>query len=151
MIILVDSREKRPLKFSCGQKKECLPVGDYGAAFHEKHLHSTIWERKSIGDLFGTLTFGYDRFRREIQKAADLNITLIIAVEGTREKVLEGYEHSKRDPASILVQLGTIEKKYGVKTDFFHSRANMANYIVDFYLKEYEEWQKNQNPAISGA
>lgn len=148
MIIIQDSREKAPLKFACGKIVKCLPCGDYGASFYDGHRHETIWERKSIGDLFGTLTFGYDRFRREIQKAADLKIELIIAVEGSKEKVLKGYQHSQRDPKSILIQLETIEKKYGVKTAFFGNRIGMANYIVDYYLIRYEEWKNEYSESV---
>lgn len=146
MTILVDSREKRPLIFCCDYKKQCLPVADYGASFKEGHFHNVVWERKSIGDLFGTLTFGYDRFRRMICKSQEHNLEVIIAIEGTKEKVLKGYSHSARDPESIIKQLETIEKKYGVKSVFFTSRASMANYIVDFYLKHYEEWKLCPGP-----
>lgn len=144
MLILVDTREKAPLKFACGQERKCLPCGDYGATFYEGHLHETIWERKSIPDLYGTLTQGYDRFRRMIQKAADKKITIIIGIEGSKEKVLKGYSHSARDPESIIKQLETIKNKYGVAHEFFPSRISMANYIVDFYLTRYEEWQNDQ-------
>lgn len=140
MHIIVDSREQRPLVFGCDWDRKCLPCGDYGASFKEGHMHSTMFERKSIGDLFGTMTFGYDRFRRLIQKAATLNIKIIIAVEGTKEKVLLGYKHSARDPKSIIVQLETIRNKYGIETIFFPSRIAMQHYIVDYYLVEYEKF-----------
>ncbi len=138
--ILVDSREQRPLKFGCDWERRCLPVADYGASFSEGHLHSTIFERKSISDLYGSLTQGYDRFRKMFQKAAVLNIKVIIGIEGSKEKVLNGYDHSARDPKSILVQLETIDKKYGVESIFFPSRISMANYIADYYNEEYEKW-----------
>ncbi len=142
MIILVDSREQRPLKFGCDWEKKCLPVGDYGARFSEDYVCSVVFERKSIGDLFGSLTFGYDRFRRMFQKAAVLNIKVVIAIEGTQEKVLEGYKHSRRDPKSILVQLETIKKKYDIESIFFTSRISMAHYIADYYRMQYEQFME---------
>ncbi len=140
MKVLIDSREQKPLIFGCDWERRCLPVGDYGCSFKEDHLHDVIWERKSIGDLYGTLTLGYDRFRRMMLKAAEKKITVIIAIEGTKDKVLKGYEHSARDPKSILVQLETIEKKYGVKSVFFASRISMQNHIADYYYEEYQKW-----------
>lgn len=147
MKIIIDTREKTKLKFCCDTELICLPVGDYGAQFQEGHMHNVIFERKSIGDLFGTLTFGYERFRRQIQKAATMQISMIIAIEGSKEKVLKGYSHSQRDPESILVQLETIRRKYGIEHIFFPSRISMANYIVDYYLVEYEKFKDDKFPA----
>lgn len=140
MKIIVDSREQRPLVFGCTTERKKLHCGDYGASFKDGHIHEVVFERKSIGDLFSTLTFGYDRFRREIFRAEKSKIRLIIAVEGTKEKVLKGYSHSKRDPESIIVQLETIKRKYGVETLFFGNRVSMANHIHDVFMVEYEKY-----------
>lgn len=99
-----------------------------------------VFERKNIADLFGTLTQGYDRFRKEIARAEKAKFKLIIAIEGTKEKVLEGYRHSQREPASVIKQLETIESKYGVSHMFFASRISMANYIEEFYSEEYRKF-----------
>lgn len=145
MTILVDSREQRPLVFGCNVERKALTVGDYGARFSDTHICEYIFERKSIGDLYSTLTFGYDRFRREIKRAEDKNIKLVIAIEGTREKVLKGYKFSKRDPASILKQLETIRAKYGVEHIFFGNRKWMARGITDFFLLKYEKFIEDSN------
>lgn len=145
MTIIVDSREQRPLVFPCDCIKKKLHVGDYGAVFAEGHLHNVVFERKSISDLFGTLTFGYDRFRREIDRAEKCKTRLIIAIEGSKEKVLKGYDHSKRDPESIIKQLETIEKKYSVQHMFFGNRVSMANHIHDVFFVEYERYLENKN------
>lgn len=138
MKIIIDSREQRPLTFGCDWLRKKLHVGDYCASFKDDHLHDTVFERKSIGDLFTTLTFGYDRFRREINRAEIAKTRLIIVVEGTKEKVLKGYDHSARDPESIIKQLETIKSKYGVETIFFGNRVSMANYIHDYFFEEFE-------------
>tara|TARA_R110000868_G_scaffold111883_1_gene301750 strand:+ start:2326 stop:2760 length:435 start_codon:yes stop_codon:yes gene_type:complete len=140
MIIIVDSREQRPLVFKCEIIKKGLKFGDYGALFSPDYNYPVIFERKNIADLFGTLTQGYDRFRREIDRAEKAKVKLVIAIEGTKEKVLEGYKHSKRDPASIIKQLETIERKYGVTHMFFASRIAMANHIQEFYEQEYRKF-----------
>lgn len=63
---------------------------------------------------------------------------MILAIEGTREKILKGYPHSARDPESIIKQLETIKNKYSVDHIFFPSRIAMAHHIVDFYQDKYE-------------
>lgn len=140
MKIIVDSREQRPLTFGCDWERKGLPVADYGCSFKDNHLHQVLFERKSVADLYGTLTQGYDRFRRMFQKAESKNFKVIIAIEGSKEKVLAGYKHSARDPESIIKQLETINTKYGVSHIFFPSRIAMQNYIVDYYVIEYEKY-----------
>lgn len=140
MIILIDSREQKPLKFGCDWKRKGLKVGDYGALFAPTYQYPVVFERKGIGDLFGSLTFGYDRFRRMFERAAKMDVKVIIAIEGTKEKVLKGYPHSQRDPESVITQLNTIEKKYGIRAIFFPSRIAMAHYISDYYREKYEEY-----------
>ena len=142
MKIIIDSRERCPLVFKCDWISRKLHVGDYGASFKDGHIHEVVFERKSISDLFGTLTFGYDRFRREITRAEKAKTRLIIAVEGSKEKVLKGHTFSKREPSSIITQLETIERKYGVQTLFLGNRPAMANHIHDVFFVEYERYIK---------
>lgn len=140
MKILVDTREQKCLTFGCDFERKGLKFGDYGCMFSETYQYPVVFERKNIGDLFGTLTHGYDRFRREFDRAEKAKFKLIIAIEGTKEKVLSGYKHSARDPESIIKQLETINTKYGVSHIFFPSRIAMQNYIVDYYVIEYEKY-----------
>ncbi len=138
MKIVVDSREQRPLVFKCEFIKDCLLVGDYGARFSDTHQHETIFERKSLGDLFGTLSAGYSRFKKEINRSIENNIRLIIIIETTRDKVLEGYKHSKRNGSSILIQLDTIQKKYNLGVVFCKNRREMSIHIENYYIEQYE-------------
>lgn len=105
-----------------------------------------MFERKNLGDLFGSLTSGYDRLRRCFERAKKANFKLVIAIEGTKERVLEGYKHSKRDPASIIKQLETIESKYGVAHMFFTSRIAMAQHIQSFYETEFRNYMIKVDP-----
>lgn len=138
--LLQDSREQKFLKFKTETIRTCLVVGDYSASFNKNHIHNTIFERKNCGDLFSTLSAGYSRFKREIQRAKENNITLIIAIEGSKERILRGYSHSKRNGCSIVLQLETIRDRYGVDHIYFPSRISMANYIEKFYQVEYEKY-----------
>lgn len=141
--LLQDSREQKPLKFKLETIKTCLSVGDYSALFSESYQCPISFERKNCGDLFSTLSKGYSRFKKEIERAKEKNITLIILIEGSKERILRGYSHSKRNGCSIVLQLETIRDRYRVDHIFFPSRIGMAKYIEEFFLKEYAKYLDN--------
>lgn len=142
MIILVDSREQRPLTFGCDWKRKKLNFGDYGALFAPDYQYPVVFERKNCADLFGSLTQGYDRLRKCFDRATKANYKMIIAIEGTKEKILKGFPHTQREPESVIKQLETIHRKYGVANIFFPSRTAMAHHIHDYYLVEYENYKR---------
>jgi hypothetical protein len=141
MKILVDSRESNPLEFvgTDGVEfvKQALPVGDYTA-----EGQSVVVERKSIADLFGSFSKGYEAERNKIIKANTRNLKYILAIEGTLFEVREGHkywkdgkEHTcKADGHSMIKRLMTITRKYGVEVHFFNGRKEMAHWIVEYFL-----------------
>lgn len=145
MEVIIDSRERKPLQFNFPTIKECLPVGDYRAKFNNGNLSSVIFERKSIGDLYGTLSQGYDRFRREIGRSSELNLSIKIIVEGSLRRVLQGYNNSRRTPISIVHQIHTIRLRYGVETIFSNNREEMSEYITHMFLALERESNDNNS------
>lgn len=143
--ILQDTREQKPLKFKFETIKTCLNIGDYGAMFSDNYQFPVVFERKGIGDLFGTLSKGYTRFKKCIDRSKEQNIQIIIAIEGTKERVLRGYANSQRNGCSIVLQLETIKERYGVEHKYFKSRIEMANYITNFYQEHYKTFQEESN------
>ena len=151
MTILIDTREQTPLEFThqfiTNVERIKLDVGDYGCRFADDHIPSIFFERKSIGDLFGTMTSGYKRFKREILRAQESKTTLIIIIEGTLSKVLRGYEHSTVEGITIVKKLLTLWVKYGIKPVFCKDRDEMSLYIAEFYCavgRQYIENKKKQ-------
>ena len=75
MKILIDTREKNPLTFSHKLVSETiiatLNAGDYCAQWENGDLAHTVFERKTINDLYGTLSNGYERFRKEIERVKE--------------------------------------------------------------------------------
>ena len=64
--IITDSREQTPLIFTNFPTVTAgLPTGDYSIAGLEDDF---CIERKSLSDLYGSLTSGRDRFMRELQR-----------------------------------------------------------------------------------
>lgn len=144
MVIMVDSREQNPLSFSHpfveGLEVGKLQVGDYQAKFKDGYLPPIIFERKSLQDLFGTLSAGYKRFKRECNRAIESKITLIIIIEASLTKISHGFERSSRNPEEIIKQLFTLYIKHGIPFVCCNTREESALYITNFYIaigKEY--------------
>lgn len=79
--IYIDTREKMPLEFS-GIETEVrtLKFGDY--AFSDEAASCKCYiERKSASDFIGTLSGGYDRFCREIERAQQAEAGFVVLVE----------------------------------------------------------------------
>lgn len=148
MIILVDTREQNILEFSNSYitevKKVKLDVGDYGCQFADGYIPPVFYERKSIGDLFGTLGQGYGRFKNEIIRARENGYTLIIIIEGGLLKVLKGYKHSTIEGITIVRKLFTLWVKYGILPVFCKDREEMSEYIMQFYISIGKKYVKDK-------
>lgn len=79
--IFIDSREKNLLDFkNVTTEIKALKYGDY--AFSDSDWSGkVVIERKSLTDFVGTLSSGFERFKKELQRAKDDNAYLIILVE----------------------------------------------------------------------
>lgn len=153
-IILCDTREQKRLEFAHPEigftRMHKLDVGDYCIRFTDGHIPPVVFERKSIGDLFGTLTGGYDRFKSEIIRSQEFRITLILIIEGSFTKILKGYKHfNPRNPSKkvcvdglrVVRTLFSLFVRYGVIPVFCRDREEMQNYIVEYYLAI---WRKRE-------
>lgn len=113
-----------------------LEVGDYQAEYADGTRSSAVFERKSLGDLFGTMTSGYARFKRELIRAANLKVNLVLIVENTISEVKEGYAHSEFKGESMLKKLGTMWFKHRMPTVFCNGRNEMVEYITQYFMAE---------------
>ena len=92
--ILIDTREQRPLKFKRNVKLMKLEYGDYAFSSSEASCKAFI-ERKAVGDFLGTISGGYERFLREIQRSVDDDASLIILIEQKLSNVLY-FNHQRK-------------------------------------------------------
>jgi len=148
MKIIVDTREQTALKFKHVTVSRKLDVGDYGCQFKDGHIPDIFFERKTIGDLYGTLGKGYKRFKKEITRAIDTDTTLLIIVDGTFTQVLNGYRYSRRAGISIITQLMTIWVRHGIRPIFCKDAKEMALFITEFYKgvgREYVKQKSSRN------
>lgn len=147
----MDSREQRPLEFPSTVGVEVittgLAVGDYGAS-HGEIQDPTIFERKSVADLFNSFTSNYEAERAKILKSAQLGLTYILAIEAHASDVLKGHSYwrngklheHKKTGLAMLRQLMTIQRKYGLSIWFCAGRREMALLILEYFLS-YERIQ----------
>jgi ERCC4-type nuclease len=143
MKIYCDTREQNCLPFEVGDGVSevihmKLPYGDYAAGWEDKDGNHVEFmplfvERKGLGDLFGTLTSGMERFRREIARAKEDGVSLIIMVEGCFAEVKNGYEHSTVDGDTILKTLHTLWVKHDVQYVLCNDRRDMRDTILHFF------------------
>ena len=140
MIIIEDTREQLSLKFPKAQKvvRQKLDYGDYAADINGKRC-PIVFERKSLGDLFGTLTSGHKRFKKEINRCKDDGSQLVIIIEKPYMDIRKGYKYSKMKGKSITQMLHTLMQKYEVMFMPTNSRREMAMHIYDFFIT----WEKN--------
>jgi hypothetical protein len=81
--ITIDTREQKPIKLSNGKViSEKLDFGDYSCD------GILAVERKSLSDLVSTLSSGFDRFNREIERAKLANGYIVVVTECDINKFL---------------------------------------------------------------
>lgn len=138
MVILVDSREQKPLEFShpfITEVRRCkLDVGDYCCEYKNGTIAHTVFERKSINDLFKTVTIDHARYRSEIERGKESNLKIILIIEGNLSKVKRGIKYSTMVGERIIKTVFTMFIRYGVIPVFCKDRQECADFIIDYYL-----------------
>lgn len=151
MKILIDSREQTPLTFKHPYITDIittkLDVGDYGCQFESGHVVPHFFERKSLPDLYGSLTRSYRRFKREIQRAHNNQHHIHLIIEGSLTKTLKGTKHSTVPGPQIVQQIFTLWMRHGINPVFTTSRPEMAQFILRFYYACGLEYLKQNNGA----
>lgn len=139
MIIIVDTREQLPYWTTT---RATLMVGDYTTKKLKGIFHI---ERKSLQDLYGTLTSGNQRFKAELFRAAWHRTTLEVYVEGSRENFInkkfpKGNERkfSKEGLDKLII---TFERKYYLK---FHWHKNRMDCMKQVEKRLLAEERKNK-------
>jgi len=140
MIILVDTREQKPY---WSDNRATLIVGDYTTL---NLLGSFHIERKSLQDLYGTLTSGNNRFKYELFNAAYHRIQLEVYVEGSRADFInknfpKGQDRKfSTDGLDRLIK--TFEKKYHLIFHWCKNRQQAKKLVMERLAAEERKPKK---------
>jgi ERCC4-type nuclease len=122
MQIITDTREQLPY---WSNKKAILIVGDYTTTKLYNIFHI---ERKTLMDLYQTLTFGNDRFKYELFRAAYHSIKLEMYIEGTYDDFINkrwpNGEERKFTKTGLERLVSTFQKKYYLPFHWAKSRPD---------------------------
>tara|TARA_Y100001973_G_C5207362_1_gene342540 strand:+ start:4936 stop:5886 length:951 start_codon:yes stop_codon:yes gene_type:complete len=140
--IFIDTREQRPLRFSRGVEVRKLDYGDY--AFNSKQATCNCYiERKGLSDFVGTLSGGYERFVKEIERAKENEANLIILVESkftnalyfneqrksyNKEKV---FKNVKATPEFVFHRVRSLSQKYPHIQFLFVNGRKEASRVIE--------------------
>ena len=134
MKIITDTREQLPL---FDEEFRALNVGDYTTL---KLLDKFHIERKSLLDLYQTLTSGNNRFKYELFRAAYRRTKLVVYVEGSFEDFInkrfpKGSERKfSKDGLETLVK--TFQKKYFLEFNWCKNRAACRQAVYKRLVQE---------------
>ena len=78
-----------------------LDYGDYAFSSSEASCKAFI-ERKAVGDFLATISGGYERFQREIQRSVDDEANLIVIVEQKLSKILYFNQQRKKNTGGLV-------------------------------------------------
>jgi len=80
--IYVDTREQKPLSFDIGVEVKKLDFGDY--TLNDQSICGKVHvERKNLIDFIGTMSGGFERFQREVERAAVEGAYIAVVVESS--------------------------------------------------------------------
>tara|TARA_Y100001937_G_scaffold128732_1_gene207380 strand:- start:968 stop:1903 length:936 start_codon:yes stop_codon:yes gene_type:complete len=89
--IVVDTREQKPLDF-VNPKVMKLDFGDYTTT--GENYTKTFVDRKSESDFKSTMSTGFKRFTKELERARDFNSYMYIVTESSIEKIKRNNNYS---------------------------------------------------------
>lgn len=132
MNIVVDTREQKPL----WQKNiitKGLKTGDYSIEGFEDKI---AIERKSVADLFGSLSRGHARFKKELERAQSLDFFAIV-VEGSIDDIYNknfDYSYKSKMKGFVISKIMcTLMVKYKILFIFSGDRTNSRRIIKELF------------------
>lgn len=143
MKIFVDSREQLPLFTGKHVERKAMTEGDYMIPGLEDEL---VVERKTPNDLYGSITSGHKRFKKEIMRSSDRDF--FIVVECTYKEFLS--KKWCKFPWKLKVNSGTLAKivysmkrHSGVKFIWCDGRVDIKRKVKSlfdlYYLMKYSK------------
>lgn len=136
LTILRDTREQKPIDFGQETIEAKLEFGDYMCREPYRNMHI---ERKSLVDLCGTMSGGFDRFKREILRSRELDSYLVVCVENPIEQLLNVQQnpstrHVQSTPEFLCHRIREILHEFdNVQFLFLKKREELSNIIEKLF------------------
>ena len=115
-----------------------LPAGDYSIVGMETRV---ALERKSLSDLFGTLSTGRDRFVRELAKLNAYDYAAVIVESEWSNMMTNPPERSKFPPVSVnglyIAYMVRYPRVHWVWAPDRYVASKLAYKILDRFYEEY--------------
>lgn len=153
--ILVDRREQRPYTFFDIRGHEALPfvvelatlpTGDYVAGEGKDPARQAVVERKSLQDLYGTLSQGRERFLDEWRRMESFGYAAVV-IEADWLSILTPNDHLRREtllnPRSVVGTLVAWSQRHGVHVFPVPDR----DFAEIFTFRLLERWIRDQRIA----
>lgn len=142
--ILIDTREQQPLNFSNSTLQK-LDFGDYTAS--GEMYSSTYIDRKSETDFKSTMTVGYDRFCKEMDRCVSFDSFMYIVIESSIDKIIRNNNHGahKSNLAFVWHQMRLISHNFANHCQFIFSggRKRSENLIKLLLQAGPEIWKSD--------
>ena len=144
--IYIDTREQMPLVIDYPTEIKGLKFGDYAINDPENKCYI---ERKSISDFIGTMSGGYERFCREIERSIAAEANLIVLIERPLQECLSfqylNYvsKKIKVTPEFVFFNVRELIQKYtNVQFLFVDGREECVRVMkrIFFSDKEYKKY-----------
>jgi len=130
MEIFIDTREQKPLNFNKSKSLK-LDFGDYTVG--GTNYDYTYVDRKSEGDFKSTMSVGFDRFKKELERARQFNSFLYIVVESNVEKIKKNnvFAPHKSNLAYIFHNAKLLMREYSdVSQVIFSGGRKASEYLI---------------------
>jgi len=142
--ILTDTREQQPLKFN-KQSMHKLDFGDYTAS--GEHYNKTYIDRKSEVDFKSTMTVGFERFKKELERCKSFNSFLYIVTESSIDKIIRNnsFGPHKSNLKFVWHQMRILSHDFARHCQFIFSggRKRSENLIPQLLYAGPEMWQSD--------
>jgi DNA excision repair protein ERCC-4 len=139
LTIITDTREQDPLSFAnLPTETGTLYSGDYSVKGLEEVF---AIERKTIGDIVGSLTSGRDRFMNELHRLRGFRFRRLLIV-GTRNDIEAGNYRSKTKPRAVLASLAAIEARFDIPVTFSPDQTQAALTVEQWSFWSWREHYK---------
>ena len=141
MEIMIDTREQQPLRFENSVSHK-LDFGDYTTA--GRYYSSTFIDRKSETDFKSTMTVGFERFKKELERCISFDSFLYIVIESSIERIIRNNSHGphKSNLKFVWHQMRVLSHEFARNCQFIFSggRKRSENLIPILLMGGKELW-----------